>query len=95
MKDEELLAIAADFDDLEPAARVAVQKELDKRELKPQPSTAAAIDEPDPPIIDEPDPPIICAGCHRVVSNPLTCGECATLICRDCGTPLRVEDEIE
>ena len=95
MEDEELLAIAADCDDLEPAARVTLQEELDKRELKPQPSTAAGIVEPDPHIIGKPDPNIICPGCHREVSNPLTCGECATPICRDCGTPLRVEDGLE
>jgi len=95
MKDEELLAIAADCENLEPAARVALQEELDKRELKPESSTAAAIDEPDPPIIHELDPPVICPGCHREVSNHLTCGACATLICHACGTPLRVEDELE
>jgi hypothetical protein len=34
-----------------------------------------------------------CPRCQRAVSDPLLCGDCASLICRVCGTPLeRVDD---
>ncbi len=35
-----------------------------------------------------------CPGCDRPVDNPLRCGDCGSLICRDCGTPLERADEL-
>ena len=34
-----------------------------------------------------------CPKCQKGVGDPLACGDCASLICRVCGTPLeRVDD---
>jgi hypothetical protein len=34
-----------------------------------------------------------CPQCAQPVADPLACGDCASLICRRCGTPLeRVDD---
>jgi hypothetical protein len=34
-----------------------------------------------------------CPVCAKPVSEPLLCGDCHALICRDCGTPLeRIDD---
>jgi len=34
-----------------------------------------------------------CPKCGKAVKDPLMCGDCASLICRECGTPLeRVDD---
>lgn len=35
-----------------------------------------------------------CAHCAREVRDPLTCGDCASLICRVCGTPLESSDDL-
>ena len=35
-----------------------------------------------------------CPACNRPVSDPLVCGDCASLICRRCGTPLEKADEL-
>lgn len=35
-----------------------------------------------------------CPGCDRTVNDPLVCGDCSALICRDCGTPLEHVDEL-
>jgi len=35
-----------------------------------------------------------CARCRQPVSDPLACGDCASLICRRCGTPLEQVDEL-
>jgi hypothetical protein len=35
-----------------------------------------------------------CAACARAVDDPLVCGDCATVICRVCGTPLESPDEL-
>jgi hypothetical protein len=35
-----------------------------------------------------------CSKCNRPVTDPLVCGDCASLICRDCGTPLERVDEL-
>ena len=35
-----------------------------------------------------------CPKCERPVVNPLVCGDCLSLICRDCGTPLERVDEL-
>ena len=34
-----------------------------------------------------------CPKCEKPVTEPLACGDCGSLICRDCGAPLeRVDD---
>ena len=34
-----------------------------------------------------------CPQCANAVTNPLVCGDCHALICRECGTPLeRIDD---
>jgi hypothetical protein len=35
-----------------------------------------------------------CPKCGKPVASPLACGDCAALICRDCGTPLERVDEL-
>lgn len=35
-----------------------------------------------------------CPACRRAVNDPLVCGDCATVICRVCGTPLESPDEL-
>ncbi len=35
-----------------------------------------------------------CPHCQQPVSDPLLCGDCASLICRRCGTPLERVDEL-
>jgi hypothetical protein len=39
-------------------------------------------------------PDYYCPICRKAVANPLICGDCAALICRDCGTPLENIDEM-
>ena len=48
-------------------------------------------EEPSP----QPAPPLLyCPQCAREVSDPLTCGDCSSVICRVCGTPLESADEL-
>jgi len=35
-----------------------------------------------------------CPQCALEVHDPLTCGDCAALICRRCGSPLESPDEL-
>ena len=35
-----------------------------------------------------------CPKCQRPAPDPLVCGDCASLICRVCGTPLERVDEL-
>ena len=35
-----------------------------------------------------------CPRCQQPVRDPLVCGDCASLICRHCGTPLEKIDEL-
>jgi primosomal protein N' len=39
-------------------------------------------------------PDFYCPLCARAVNDPLRCGDCASLICRICGTPLERIDEL-
>jgi hypothetical protein len=46
-----------------------------------------------------PEPPqkpelLYCPNCAQEVSDPLTCGDCGSVICRRCGTPLESPDEL-
>src|SRR5690349_1606523 len=80
MADEELMELFTESASLLAAARQALQQEMDRRGLKPEPLTPTRVDV-------GPN----CPGCGRVVTDPLTCGSCATSICRHCGTPLELE----
>jgi hypothetical protein len=35
-----------------------------------------------------------CPACAQAVADPLVCGDCHALICRQCGTPLERIDEL-
>lgn len=39
-------------------------------------------------------PVLYCPQCAREVVDPLTCGDCAAVICRQCGTPLESSDDL-
>ncbi len=39
-------------------------------------------------------PEFYCPRCARPVGDPLVCGDCTALICRDCGSPLEQVDEL-
>lgn len=39
-------------------------------------------------------PALYCAVCALEVEDPLTCGDCSSVICRRCGTPLESSDEL-
>ncbi len=41
-----------------------------------------------------PKPEFYCPTCAKPVEKPLVCGDCAALLCRDCGTPLEFPDEL-
>lgn len=41
-----------------------------------------------------PDAQFYCPVCTRAVDEPLMCGDCHALICRQCGTPLENADEL-
>ena len=38
--------------------------------------------------------PFYCPQCSQEVADPLTCGDCSAVICRRCGTPLELPDEL-
>jgi hypothetical protein len=45
----------------------------------------------------EPDPEpssLYCPNCAEEVNDPLTCGDCSSVICRRCGTALESSDEL-
>ena len=43
----------------------------------------------------EPSPgSLYCPNCAEEVTDPLTCGDCSSVICRRCGTPLESSDEL-
>jgi hypothetical protein len=37
---------------------------------------------------------LYCPNCAREVNDPLTCGDCAAVICRSCGTPLEMPEDL-
>jgi len=37
---------------------------------------------------------LYCPNCAREVHDPLTCGDCAAVICRICGTPLEMPEDL-
>ena len=41
------------------------------------------------------DPNLLyCPNCVREVDDPLTCGDCSAVICRVCGTPLEMPEDL-
>lgn len=47
------------------------------------------------PASEEPELQVLyCPTCGKEVRDPLTCGDCAAVICRRCGTPLESPDEL-
>jgi hypothetical protein len=47
---------------------------------------------PDPE--SKPAQPLWCPVCALPVNDPLVCGDCSAVICRVCGTPLEIPDEL-
>ncbi|MBX9599607.1 MAG: hypothetical protein K2X35_01340 [Bryobacteraceae bacterium] len=44
---------------------------------------------------DEKDPvAFYCPSCRRQVHDPLVCGDCTAVICRQCGSVLERSDEL-
>ena len=37
---------------------------------------------------------LYCPTCAREVDDPLTCGDCSAVICRACGTPLEMPEDL-
>jgi len=37
---------------------------------------------------------LYCPNCKAEVPEPLVCGDCGAVICRQCGTPLEKVDEL-
>ena len=85
MADEELTELFFESAALVGDARHALQEEIERRGLKPELLNPAPLE---PTKVDAGP---TCAGCGRIVTDPLTCGSCATTICRVCGTPLELE----
>jgi hypothetical protein len=88
MTDEELLELAGDSANLVDSAQAALRKELDSRGLKPglEPGKGSP---------EDPDSAFYCPSCERKVKDPLTCGDCSAIICRVCGTPLKMPEEVD
>jgi hypothetical protein len=43
---------------------------------------------------DDPTTEFYCPRCAQPAPDPLVCGDCASIICRRCGTPLERVDEL-
>jgi hypothetical protein len=53
--------------------------------------------QPSDPSPESPAKPAVllyCANCAREVDDPLTCGDCSAVICRVCGTPLELPEDL-
>ena len=37
---------------------------------------------------------LYCPNCAREVDDPLICGDCSAVICRVCGTPLEMPEDL-
>jgi hypothetical protein len=46
------------------------------------------------PEASKPEAAFYCPVCAVEISDPLTCGDCSSIICRRCGTPLEFPDEL-
>jgi hypothetical protein len=49
---------------------------------------------PPTPGKEKTSPTLYCPTCAREVDDPLTCGDCSSVICRVCGTPLEVPEDL-
>ena len=49
---------------------------------------------PETPSNGEAQTILYCPTCAREVADPLTCGDCSAVICRVCGTPLEVPEDL-
>ncbi len=49
---------------------------------------------PTSPATQKPAASLYCPVCAVEVTDPLTCGDCSSAICRQCGTPLESSDEL-
>jgi len=49
---------------------------------------------PQPPTNGENHLMLYCPTCAREVDDPLTCGDCSAVICRICGTPLEIPEDL-
>lgn len=49
---------------------------------------------PETPTNGETHPVLYCPTCAREVDDPLTCGDCSAVICRICGTPLEMPEDL-
>ena len=49
---------------------------------------------PDNPLPDSEPASLYCPNCAEEVTDPLTCGDCSSVICRRCGTALESSDEL-
>ncbi len=49
---------------------------------------------PERPTNGEKRPMLYCPNCAREVADPLTCGDCSAVICRVCGTPLEMPEDL-
>ena len=38
--------------------------------------------------------PLYCPECQQEVKDPLVCGDCGAVLCRQCGAPLEKVDEL-
>src|SRR4051812_31081607 len=39
-------------------------------------------------------PPLYCPKCAKEVDEPLVCGDCSAVICKRCGSPLEVAEDL-
>jgi len=49
---------------------------------------------PERPTNGERHPLLYCPMCAREVDDPLTCGDCGSVVCRACGTPLEMAEDL-
>jgi hypothetical protein len=49
---------------------------------------------PQTPTNGENHPMLYCPTCTREVDDPLICGDCSAVICRVCGTPLELPEDL-
>ncbi len=49
---------------------------------------------PATPANDKTPATLYCPTCAREVDDPLTCGDCSSVICRVCGTPLEIPEDL-
>jgi hypothetical protein len=78
---------------LEQETRKPSSKKIAARGDVTSSSSAASVtvmsDEERKPQVD-----LYCPRCHCAVTDPLICGDCSSIICRRCGTPLEQVDEL-